>query len=161
MYINIYIIQQQIIIVYIHIDIFKIIETCCYWLHIIQLQDPPFHFLIKVLKTLMFSAVLILKGRAFQILGPQDLRLLVPNVTWFVLGIFKFNLYLSRTTRLFFFTSKILIMKSGFKLLLVLYISIHKNLIRRKFMLHFPDFSSSCSYEFSQSFRRNLRASLM
>ena len=73
-----------------HIDIFKIIETCYYWLHIIQLHDAPFHFLINVLKTLSFSAVLILKGRAFQILGPWDLRLLVPNVTWFVLGIFKF-----------------------------------------------------------------------
>ena len=88
---------------YVHVDIFKTVETCCYWLHIIQLHDAPFHFLIKVSKALRFSAVLILKGRAFQILGPQDLRLLVPNVTWFVLGIFKFNLYLSRTARLFFF----------------------------------------------------------
>ena len=41
-------------------------------------------------------------------------------------------------------------MKSRFKLLIVLYISTHKNLIRRKFMLHFPDFCSSCSYEFFQ-----------
>ena len=53
-----------------HIDIFKIIETCYYWLHIIQLHDAPFHFLINVLKALRFSAVLMLKGRAFQILGP-------------------------------------------------------------------------------------------
>ena len=30
-----------------HIGIFKIIETCYYWLHIIQLHDAPFHFLIK------------------------------------------------------------------------------------------------------------------
>ena len=52
-----------------HIDIFKIIETCYYWLHIIQLHDAPFHFLINVLKALRFSAVLMLKGRAFQILG--------------------------------------------------------------------------------------------
>ena len=53
-----------------HIDIFKIIETYYYWLHIIQLHDAPFHFLINFLKALRFSAVLILKGRAFQILGP-------------------------------------------------------------------------------------------
>ena len=37
---------------YIHIGIFKIMETCCYWLHIIQLHDAPLHFLIKVLKAL-------------------------------------------------------------------------------------------------------------
>ena len=53
-----------------HIDIFKIIETWYYWLHIIQLHNAPFHFLINVLKALRFSVVLILKGRAFQILGP-------------------------------------------------------------------------------------------
>ena len=53
-----------------HIEIFEIIETCYYWLHIIQLHDAPFHILINVLKGLRFSAVLILKGRMFQILGP-------------------------------------------------------------------------------------------
>ena len=58
------------IIKFLYIDIFKIIETYCYWLYIIQLHDAPFQFLIKVLKVLRFSAVLILKGRAFQILGP-------------------------------------------------------------------------------------------
>ena len=51
---------------YIHIDIFKIIETCHYWLHVIQLHDAPFHFF----KLPRFSAVLILKNRAFEILGP-------------------------------------------------------------------------------------------
>ena len=78
-----------------HINIFKIIETYYYWLHIIQLHDAPFHFLVNVLKALRFSAVLMLKSRTFQILGPLDLRLLVPNVTSFALGIFKFNLYFS------------------------------------------------------------------
>ena len=53
-----------------HINIFKIKETCYYWLHIIQVHDAPFYFLITVLKALRFSAVLMLKGRAFQILGP-------------------------------------------------------------------------------------------
>ena len=48
---------------------FLIIEACCYWLHIIQLHDAPFQFLI-VLKALRFPAVLILNGRGFQILGP-------------------------------------------------------------------------------------------
>ena len=60
-----------------------------------------------------------------------------------------FNLHLSRTTRLFFFISNFFFMKSGFKLLIVLYILVHKNLNCRNFMLDFPDFSSSCSYEFS------------
>ena len=55
---------------YIHIDIFKIIEACCYCLHTMQLHDAPFHFLIKVLQAFRFSAVSILKGRAFQIFGP-------------------------------------------------------------------------------------------
>ena len=55
---------------YMNIDIFKVIETCHYWLHIMQLHDALFHFLINVLKALRFSVVLILKGRAFQILGP-------------------------------------------------------------------------------------------
>ena len=45
-----------------HIGIFKILETCYYWLQIIQLDDAPFHFLIKVLKVLRFSAVFILKS---------------------------------------------------------------------------------------------------
>ena len=52
-----------------HIDILKIIEADCYWLHIIQLHDAPFHFLNKAYKALRFSAVLVLKVRAFQILG--------------------------------------------------------------------------------------------
>ena len=55
---------------YTHIDFLKILETCCYWLHILKLHDAPFYFFIKVSKTLKFSAVLILKGRAFQILRP-------------------------------------------------------------------------------------------
>ena len=29
---------------YIHTDIFKVKEACCYWLHIIELYDAPFHF---------------------------------------------------------------------------------------------------------------------
>ena len=41
-----------------HINIFKIIETYYYWLHLIQLHDAPFHFLVNVLKALRFSAVL-------------------------------------------------------------------------------------------------------
>ena len=49
-------------------------------------------------------------------------------------------------------------MKWGFKLSIVLYISKHKNLIRHKYMLDFPDFSSSYLYECSESFIRNLRA---
>ena len=53
-----------------HIGIFKILETCYYWLQIIQLHDAPCHFLINVLKLLRFSAVLILKGRPLQLLGP-------------------------------------------------------------------------------------------
>ena len=64
-----------------HIDIFEVIEASYYWLHITLLHDAPFQFLINVVKALIFSAVLILKGRAFQILEPQDLRLLAPNVT--------------------------------------------------------------------------------
>ena len=49
-----------------------------------QLHETPFHFFIKFLKVLRFSAVLILTGRAFQIFGPWNLRLLAPNVTWFL-----------------------------------------------------------------------------
>ena len=44
-YINIY--SNKLLNFYMHIDIFKIIETCYYWLHIIQLHDAPFHFLIN------------------------------------------------------------------------------------------------------------------
>ena len=81
------------------------IETCCYWMQIIQLHDAPFYFLIKVVKALCFSAVLILKHKVFQNNRTisKTIRL---DATWFVLGIFKFNLYLFRTTRLFFFISK-------------------------------------------------------
>ena len=35
-----------------------------------QLHETPFQFLIKLLKALGFSAVLILIGRLFQISGP-------------------------------------------------------------------------------------------
>ena len=69
-YIYTHIYSIKLINTYMHIGIFKILETCYYWLQIIQLDDAPFHFLIKVLKVLRFSAVLILKGRPFQILGP-------------------------------------------------------------------------------------------
>ena len=65
-----YIYRNKLLIFYIRIDIFKIIEACWYWLHGIELHDAPFHFLIKFLKVLRFSAVLILKGRAFQIVEP-------------------------------------------------------------------------------------------
>ena len=40
----------------------------------------PFNSLIKVLKAVRLSFVLILRGRLSQILGPEDLSLLVPNV---------------------------------------------------------------------------------
>ena len=60
-----------------------------------QLQETTFQFFINSLKVLSFSAVFILTGRAFQIFDPQNLRLLLPNVTWFLLGILKFNSYLS------------------------------------------------------------------
>ena len=39
-----------------------------------------FNSLIKVLKAVRLSFVLILRGRLSQILGPEDLSLLVPNV---------------------------------------------------------------------------------
>ena len=84
-----------------------------------------FNFLIKVFKALRYSAVLILKGIAFQILGSQELKLLVPNVTWFVLEIFSLTyIYPGRlgyfsSFQFFFF------MKSGFKLLIVLYILVY------------------------------------
>ena len=48
--------------------------------------------------------------------------MLVPHVTLFVLGVFKFNLYFSRKIWLFAFISKTFFMKSRFKLLIVLYI---------------------------------------
>ena len=66
LYINTY--SNKLLNFYMYVNIFKIIETRYYWLHIIQLHDTPFHFLINVLKGLRFSAVLKLKGRAFQIL---------------------------------------------------------------------------------------------
>ena len=68
MYINTY--SNKLLSFYMHIDIFKIIEICSSWVHIIQLHDAPFHFLINALKALRFSAVLLLKGKAFLILGP-------------------------------------------------------------------------------------------
>ena len=50
-----------------HIDIFKIIKKFYYyWLHIIQLHEASFHFLINVLKALSFSAVLVLAYVNFQ-----------------------------------------------------------------------------------------------
>ena len=62
LYINTY--SNKLLNFYMYINIFKIIEThYC----VIQLHDTPFHFLINVLKALKFSAVFILKGRAFQI----------------------------------------------------------------------------------------------
>ena len=104
----------------------------------------PFHFSLKALK---FARILILTGRAFQISGQQNLRFIVPNVTWFLLGIFNFNLYLSLVTRISFLISNISFMKLGFKLLSVLCVSMQWSLIRRMFILHLPDFSNNCSYE--------------
>ena len=56
--------------------------------------------------------------------------MLVPNVTWFVLGIFKFNLLISFSDNAVVFPhfKNFFFMKSGFKLLTVLYISIHNNI---------------------------------
>ena len=103
------------------------------WVQTMQLRETPFHFLIKLLKALRFSAVLILTGRAFQIFVPWNLRLVVPKVTWFLLGIFKFILYLSRVTRFWPIFSSISFMKLGFKSLSILFISIQRNLSRRMF----------------------------
>ena len=113
----------------------------------IQLHETSFHIFINFLKALRFSAVLILTGRVFQIFGPQNSKLLAPKVNWFLLGIFKFNLYLSRVTRFFSLFSNVSFMKLGFKSLSVLYISTQRHLSRRIFILHLPDFSNSCSYE--------------
>ena len=55
----------------------------------------------------MNHSVLILTGRAFQIFDPSNLRLLVTNVTLFLLGIFKFNLYQLQVTRFLSFFSNI------------------------------------------------------
>ena len=82
----------------------------------------------------------------------------VPNFSTMrlLVGIFKF------LSKLDYFSSfqNFFFMKSRFKLLIVLYISIHKNLISHKFMLDFPDFSSIVHNEFSKSFRRSLTAIL-
>ena len=106
-------------------------------MQMMQLHETPFHFFIKFLKALRFSAVLILTGRVFQIFVPWNLRLLASNVTWFLQGIFKFNLYLY-----------------------LIYISIQRHLSRHMFILHLSDFCNSCSYELTQSFSKNLRAHL-
>ena len=112
----------------------------------IQLNETRFHFFIKSLRALRFSAVWILTGRAMQIFDQNDLRLLVPNTTWFLLGIFKFNLYLSGVTQFLSFFSNISFM-NRFKLLSVLYISIQRNFGQCMFRLHLSDFSNSYSYE--------------
>ena len=121
-------------------------ETWCYCLQILQLHDTPFNSLIKVLKAVRFSFILILKSRVFQILGPEDLRPLVPNVGSFVLGRFKFYWYLCQTTCVFLFTSIFFVGKSVFILLIAFYISTHMNLILRKFLSGFLDFCSSGLY---------------
>ena len=66
----------------------------------------------------MFFGFLILKHKVFENnrTVSKTIRL---DATWFVLGIFKFNLYLFRATRLFFFISKKIFMKSGYKMLIV------------------------------------------
>ena len=110
-------------------------------------------FLIKVLKALRFSAVLIfIKGRSFQILGPQE-----PNVTWFVLGIFKFNFIFFPGNSVIFLYFNFFFHEIGIQTInsFIYFITYESYLLQ----VH-VSFSSSCSYEFSQSFRRNLRARL-
>ena len=51
------IVSNKLLNLYIHTDIFKIIEACCYWLHIVQLYDAQFYFLIKVLRLKVFSCL--------------------------------------------------------------------------------------------------------
>ena len=108
----------------------------------------------------MNHSVLILTGRAFQIFGPSNLRLLVTHVTLFLLGIFKFNLHRSQVTWFLSFFSNISSMKLGFKSLSVWYILVQRNLSRRMIILYLPDFFNNCSYELTQSFSENLGARL-
>ena len=59
MYINIY--SNKLLNFYIHIDIFKIIETCYYWLHIIQ-------FPLQI--SLKRNTYRDMKGKLIQLLEP-------------------------------------------------------------------------------------------
>ena len=79
-----------------------------------QLHEFPFQFLIKLLNWIRFLDVLIWKGRLFQTFGPYTFKLFAPKVTWFHLGVSRFNLYCSLTNLLFSLTLKILFKNSGF-----------------------------------------------
>ena len=86
----------------------------------VQLHEFPFQFLIKLLNWIRFLDVLIWKGRLFQTFGPYTFKLFAPKVTWFHLGVSRFNLYCSLTNLLFSLTLKILFINSGFSLFIVL-----------------------------------------
>ena len=62
-----------------------------------QLQEVPSQFFIRALKLFKLSADFTFGGKEFHILGAKLPRLFVPNLTWLVLGTFKFSLYFSRT----------------------------------------------------------------
>ena len=112
-----------------------------YKAHTMQLQEEPFHFLIKSLNMLKFLADFIWQGVLFQIFRPKPSKLLVPKATCFFLGIFNPSLYCCLTGLEPNLSSKISFIKIGFKLFRVLYISMQSLCFLLTSMENFPDFS--------------------
>ena len=66
-----------------------------------HLHEVPSQTWINFLKDSKFSEDLMLAGNEFQIFGARLLKLLVPYLTWFVLGVTRFILQFCLTGLLF------------------------------------------------------------
>ena len=120
------------IILWVYKDVYKnntkiiygiILYLNIYGAHTLQLQEEPFHFLIRFLNTFKFSADFIWYGKLLQIFGPKLSKLLVQKVTCFFLEIFKFSLYCSLAGLELSLGSRVSVIKLGFKLFKILYLN--------------------------------------
>ena len=88
------------------------------------------NFLIILLKDSKDSAHFKYEGKLFQICEPSIERLFEPNVVVFLRFISKLFMVLFRTGRLLSLGVKMFLIKDGFRLLIVLKISIQRHLKR-------------------------------
>ena len=59
------------------------------YLQTLHIHFFPFQFLIAFLYSSRCSQFLMCPGSEFQILEPSEVKLFVPKVVWFGLGVFK------------------------------------------------------------------------
>lgn len=88
-----------------------------------QIQEYPFHFLIRSLKTFKFFNGFYLVRQIIPIFGPKLSKFLVPKATCLFLGVFELSLFCSLTSLEHNISSRISFIKLELKLFRDLYIS--------------------------------------